>query len=328
MKREEAIKSMGDKLLAGWTLLGEICPICNTPLMKDRNKSMWCLSCNVMIVSEEDYNPQIHKNLLNSDLNAPKSSVESNPANETNLHHKDYKSSGSIIIADQIEKQNLLQDLISRKEKLNKPKKNLELEENDQEIERNNDNIQNNNNDNINSNNNISVQQQNPKNEILSKELSFLQDKVIFPHHKLPLDHPLIINDSTFPEKKIPKKVAKKKKSGKSTNNNSNSNQSNNAPSIPPPSIQNNRPSPITNNNQQNFDDENNENLNDNNHIHPFSSLQRIQDIKSRCINAINNKLSIAIQLLESTDDIQQATTLIKFITECSNSLSSLQNLK
>ncbi|KAJ3129968.1 hypothetical protein HK098_007234 [Nowakowskiella sp. JEL0407] len=45
-KRDLATKLLGQKLLQGWTLLGEECPICiGIPLMKNRQGEKFCVSC-------------------------------------------------------------------------------------------------------------------------------------------------------------------------------------------------------------------------------------------------------------------------------------------
>jgi uncharacterized Zn finger protein (UPF0148 family) len=47
MSSDQVTKDIGEKLLQGWTLLGDICPTgCHTPLMRSRDKSqLFCCSC-------------------------------------------------------------------------------------------------------------------------------------------------------------------------------------------------------------------------------------------------------------------------------------------
>jgi len=51
---------MGEKMLQGWTLLGDTCPICNSPLMKDREGQMFCVKCNTRVMHEKDFNPNLY----------------------------------------------------------------------------------------------------------------------------------------------------------------------------------------------------------------------------------------------------------------------------
>jgi len=45
IKTRQISQLMGDKLLEGWSLLGDTCPICNSPLMKYAN-AMKCFTCD------------------------------------------------------------------------------------------------------------------------------------------------------------------------------------------------------------------------------------------------------------------------------------------
>jgi len=61
-RTNEVSKKIGDKLLAGWTLLEQSCPSCQTPLMRDvgKDKDMLCLSCNTPVISRKDFDPSKH----------------------------------------------------------------------------------------------------------------------------------------------------------------------------------------------------------------------------------------------------------------------------
>ena len=41
--KDELSKRLADKMLLGWTMLAEVCPValCHAPLMKDKGGSMW-----------------------------------------------------------------------------------------------------------------------------------------------------------------------------------------------------------------------------------------------------------------------------------------------
>ncbi|KAJ1973818.1 hypothetical protein H4R35_003915 [Dimargaris xerosporica] len=60
-KCDEIAQLIGDRLLAGWTLLGEYCPspACKTtPLIRLRKGPRYCVSCGSTILTEAEYNAQ------------------------------------------------------------------------------------------------------------------------------------------------------------------------------------------------------------------------------------------------------------------------------
>ena len=62
-EREEAdddggggVGPVGQKLLEGWTMLADACPLCSNPIMRNpADRSMWCVKCNVKAVTEEEW---------------------------------------------------------------------------------------------------------------------------------------------------------------------------------------------------------------------------------------------------------------------------------
>lgn len=60
-KKNEVTSQMGEKLLQGWTLLQESCPACSVPLMRDRDRKMWCFSCNLQVITQADFDPARHR---------------------------------------------------------------------------------------------------------------------------------------------------------------------------------------------------------------------------------------------------------------------------
>ena len=73
---ERRTDKLGDKLLEGWTMLGESCPICFSPLMRDRNKKMWCVVCDVPVVTEEEFDPQTQVQVSEKNISAYKNQIQ------------------------------------------------------------------------------------------------------------------------------------------------------------------------------------------------------------------------------------------------------------
>lgn len=63
---DQVSKKLGDGMLMGWCLLGEHCPLCNTPLMRKKDSTMWCVHCELPVMKEEDLDPTIHTQVNNS----------------------------------------------------------------------------------------------------------------------------------------------------------------------------------------------------------------------------------------------------------------------
>ena len=51
---DKVVHEMSQKLMGGWALLQIACPLCNTPLMRDKESKMFCLSCHHQVVPESD----------------------------------------------------------------------------------------------------------------------------------------------------------------------------------------------------------------------------------------------------------------------------------
>jgi len=69
-KQDEISKRIGDKLLAGWAMLDLVCPKgeCGTVLMRDRSKKMWCLACNTMVITEDEFDATKHRIVTNTEV--------------------------------------------------------------------------------------------------------------------------------------------------------------------------------------------------------------------------------------------------------------------
>jgi uncharacterized Zn finger protein (UPF0148 family) len=61
--KDELSKRLADKMLLGWTMLADVCPVamCHAPLMKDKGGSMWCISCDRRVMTEEDLKAEIDR---------------------------------------------------------------------------------------------------------------------------------------------------------------------------------------------------------------------------------------------------------------------------
>ena len=50
----EALEDVSARMLQGWTMLGDGCPVadCNTPLVRSRQGEVWCARCGAAVVRE------------------------------------------------------------------------------------------------------------------------------------------------------------------------------------------------------------------------------------------------------------------------------------
>ncbi|MCO5559026.1 hypothetical protein L7F22_012618 [Adiantum nelumboides] len=51
--------SLAEKLLQGWALLQEHCPQCFTPLVRNRQRKMYCVACAQWVVSQSEAAEQL-----------------------------------------------------------------------------------------------------------------------------------------------------------------------------------------------------------------------------------------------------------------------------
>ena len=60
-KTVELENKTSTKLLQGWTMLAEHCPMCFSPIMKNpMDGSMWCVECNLQAVTEDEFDEKKH----------------------------------------------------------------------------------------------------------------------------------------------------------------------------------------------------------------------------------------------------------------------------
>ncbi|EFA79677.1 Sjogrens syndrome scleroderma autoantigen 1 family protein [Heterostelium album PN500] len=89
-KSDETSAKIGQKLLMGWTLLGDVCPnteCFGSPLMRDREKVYHCLSCDRTEMNADDFHipkqqQQQQKNIINTNGNVNNTVSEISPTKE------------------------------------------------------------------------------------------------------------------------------------------------------------------------------------------------------------------------------------------------------
>lgn len=61
-KSDNVSAKLGEKMLQGYALLGQVCPRdgCNCPLVRKRDGPMLCVSCGSTIIDEADYDESVH----------------------------------------------------------------------------------------------------------------------------------------------------------------------------------------------------------------------------------------------------------------------------
>jgi uncharacterized Zn finger protein (UPF0148 family) len=52
MDRASAL--IGQRMLQGWAMLDLSCPQCYSPIMRDRQRQLWCVSCDMRVVDESE----------------------------------------------------------------------------------------------------------------------------------------------------------------------------------------------------------------------------------------------------------------------------------
>merc|ERR1711916_205166 len=63
------MSKVGQKLLEGWTMLSQSCPVCLQPLLRrPSDQTMWCVECNAHAVNEADFDASKHRNVQKDPL--------------------------------------------------------------------------------------------------------------------------------------------------------------------------------------------------------------------------------------------------------------------
>jgi uncharacterized Zn finger protein (UPF0148 family) len=56
------VGKVGQRLLEGWTMTADHCPVCFSPIMRSPiDKTLWCAQCNVQAVTEAEYDKTKHR---------------------------------------------------------------------------------------------------------------------------------------------------------------------------------------------------------------------------------------------------------------------------
>lgn len=57
MQKDQSCKGLAEKLLQGWTLTDQYCPICLTPLVRNKERQLMCVGCDKWVVPESEVPP-------------------------------------------------------------------------------------------------------------------------------------------------------------------------------------------------------------------------------------------------------------------------------
>lgn len=79
---DDSSAAIAQKLLQGWALLGEHCPQCITPLVRNRERRMYCVSCSQWVVNERDVASQILENHVQISQNLGEAEAVNDPVTE------------------------------------------------------------------------------------------------------------------------------------------------------------------------------------------------------------------------------------------------------
>ena len=53
--RADPSELLAARMLQGWAMLGVHCPVCQTPLVRSRQREMWCVSCDARVMTPEEH---------------------------------------------------------------------------------------------------------------------------------------------------------------------------------------------------------------------------------------------------------------------------------
>lgn len=79
---DDSSAAIAQKLLQGWALLGDHCPQCITPLVRNRERRMYCVSCSQWVVNERDVASQILENHVHISQNLGEAETVNDPVTE------------------------------------------------------------------------------------------------------------------------------------------------------------------------------------------------------------------------------------------------------
>ncbi|CAM6054019.1 unnamed protein product [Sphagnum tenellum] len=78
-KVDDHSSSIASKLLQGWTLLGDHCPVCVTPLVRNRQKQMFCVACDQWVLTEEQLASKLNAQRVNDSKTSSETSTPTPP---------------------------------------------------------------------------------------------------------------------------------------------------------------------------------------------------------------------------------------------------------
>lgn len=79
---DDSSAAIAQKLLQGWALLGDHCPQCITPLVRNRERRMYCVSCSQWVVNERDVASQTLENHVHISQNLGEAETVNDPVTE------------------------------------------------------------------------------------------------------------------------------------------------------------------------------------------------------------------------------------------------------
>lgn len=79
---DDLSSAIAEKLLQGWALLGDHCPQCVTPLVRNRERRMYCVSCLQWVINERDAASQILENHVHISQNLGEAETVNDPVTE------------------------------------------------------------------------------------------------------------------------------------------------------------------------------------------------------------------------------------------------------
>lgn len=82
-RADDSSAAIAEKLLQGWALLSDHCPQCVTPLVRSRERRMYCVSCSQWVISERDAATQILENCFDISQSLGEAEIVNDPVTES-----------------------------------------------------------------------------------------------------------------------------------------------------------------------------------------------------------------------------------------------------
>jgi uncharacterized Zn finger protein (UPF0148 family) len=103
-RNDEISAKLSQKLLQGWALIDIVCPACYTPLMRNKQKELFCVACDTLVIDQKEFDPKIHTAVNKDQLqntpaaptnNSASSSVNDNKAKQAQQNQAQQTIGGS-----------------------------------------------------------------------------------------------------------------------------------------------------------------------------------------------------------------------------------------